>query len=52
MEGAALHLAAKKGMSDMVKLLLKYKANKSLKDDNGKTALELARDEKTRELLK
>lgn len=49
---AALHLAAMKGAPDMVRLLLKYRADRSLKNGAGKTAAELTKDKTIREMLK
>ncbi len=48
----ALHLAAMKGASDMVRLLLKYRADRSLKNGAGKTPAELTKDKTIREMLK
>ncbi len=49
---AALHLAAMRGAPDMLRLLLKYKADRFLKNGAGKTASELAKDKTIREILK
>lgn len=49
---AALHLAAMKGAPDMIRLLLKYRADRLLKNGAGKTAAELAKDKTIREMLK
>lgn len=40
----ALTFAASKGYSELIKILIKYKADLSLKDTAGKTALEYARE--------
>ena len=45
---AALHLAAEAGRLGFVKRLLKNGADTSLKDDQGKTALEIAKERSMR----
>ena len=46
-----LIFATKLGNVEMIKLLLKYKANKALKDNEGKTAFEYAVFSKNQELI-
>ena len=48
----ALHIAAMYGYADLCRLLLRYRASRTIRDDDGHTPEELAPDEATRNVFK
>jgi ankyrin repeat protein len=51
-EVTALHSAAHRGSVEMVKLLLRFHADKSLKVESGETALQMAQKDGHEEVVK
>ena len=47
-----LHIAAERGDIETVKILIENGIDKSIKDSNGKTAADYAKDNSIKELLK